>query len=885
MGDETILVVDDNRQSADFIAGTILPGLGYDTRIAYDGNSALNYVRSSEICLIISALQLPDISGLDLLRQLAREGYTIPTILSAAYGSEKSAVDAFRLGVQDYLIKPVDPDTLNASITRALAESRLRREKDLLTEQLQEQVRWLAELSRVGKSITSTLDADDVLRRIVEAGVRLTKADEGFLALLDENNGRLYLRAFKNIHQEESKTFFLPVTDSLVAAVLSRQQPLRVNCEDGEAPIKVSTGLLVRNLLHVPILSKGKPLGVLSVDNREALRPFQELDEAMLTSLADYAAVALENAQLYQKAQIEINERIRIEGALRESETRYALAVRGANDGLWDWDLKTNQIYYSPRWKAIADLRETDITSDPQEWFKRIHPEDVGQTRKDILAHVKGLSPHFENEHRLRCQDGSYRWVLSRGIAVHDEAGAATRLAGSLSDITARKYAEQKLIHDALHDSLTGLPNRLLFMDRLSYAVERAKRNLSYRFSVLFLDLDRFKDINDSLGHLLGDQLLVETAQLLSRNLRTTDMVARQGGDEFVILLDDVKDMSDATHIANRIQHDLSNSITISGHKVLVTTSIGIVVSETGYDSPGDILRDADIAMYRAKARGKARYEIFDPTMRDRIIHRLSLETELRQAIDHNQLCVHYQPIVSLQDGKLKGFEALIRWNHPQRGLLYPDSFINLSEETGLIIPLDRWVLREAVRQMVQWQQEFPLDPPLTISVNMSGKHVTQPDLVEYVKNVVGESNLLPSNLRLEITERAIMDNVDLATEVFKDLQDYGVLIEVDDFGIGYSSLSYLAHLPVNTLKIDRSFVGLLSEKSSHHHIVRAIVMLAHALNMNVTAEGVETSEQLELIKELSCEKAQGFFFASPADSANVTGLIISARAGLKMLQ
>jgi diguanylate cyclase (GGDEF)-like protein/PAS domain S-box-containing protein len=878
MSDETILVVDDNRQIADFIAGTFLPSLGYDTVVAYDGKSALNLVRTRDLCLIISDLQLPDINGLDLLRQLASEGYTIPTILSTAYGSEKVAVDAFRLGVHDYLIKPVDPDTLNTAITRALTETRLRREKNRLTEQLQEQVSWLAELSRVGRSVTSTLDVDEVLRRIVEAGVRLTKADEGFLALLDEDSGRLYLRALKNIDHEESKTFVLPVTDTLVATVLNRKQPLRLNCSEGEAPIKVSTGYLVTNLLHVPILSKGNPLGVLSVDNRGNLRPFKEIDEAMLTSLADYAAVALDNAQNYHKAQIEIDERIRIEAALRDSETRYALAVRGANDGLWDWDLKTNKIYYSPRWKAIADLIEKNISDDPQEWFKRIHPDDIDQIRKDILSHVRKLSPHFENEHRIRCEDGSYRWVLSRGIAVHDEKGAAIRLAGSLSDITARKNAEHKLMHDALHDSLTGLPNRLLFMDRLSFAVERAKRNLSYHYSVLFLDLDRFKDVNDSLGHMLGDQLLIETAHLLSRNLRTTDLVARLGGDEFVILLDEIKDISDATRIANRIQEDLAGSLRISGYEVLITTSIGIVVSETGYDTPEDILRDADIAMYRAKARGKARYEIFDATMRDRIIHRLALETELRQAIDHDELCIHYQPIIAIQTGYLAGFEALIRWNHPTRGLLYPDSFINLAEETGLIIPLDRWVLRAAVCQMVQWQKEFGVN--LTISVNISGKQVAQPDLVEYVKNVLAETGFSAANLKLEITERAIMDNVTMAAEVFKELQDFGVYIEIDDFGIGYSSLSYLAHLPVNTLKIDRYFVGLLTEKGSHMHIVDAIIKLAHALDITVIAEGVETAEQLELVKQMTCEKAQGYLFSSPCDSGKVKSFLIDAEIG-----
>jgi diguanylate cyclase (GGDEF)-like protein/PAS domain S-box-containing protein len=879
MGVETILVVDDNRQIADFLSGSLLPSLGYETVAAYTGRTALELIRKQEFALIISDLQLPDISGLDLLRQIVKEGYSIPTILSTAHGSEQVAVDAFRLGVHDYLVKPVDPDALGESIARALTESRLRREKSRLTGQLQEQVSWLAELTRVGRSVTSTLELDEVLRRIVEASLRLTGADEGFLALLDQQNDQLYLRAFKNVENEESKTIRLPVTDTLLGAVLKQKKPLRLNCDPGDSPIKVSTGFLVNNLLHVPILSKGTPLGVLSVDNRGSQRPFSERDEIMLSSLADYASAAIENARLYLKAQEEIEERVKADEALRESEERYALAVRGANEGLWDWSLKVNKIYYSPRWAAIAGADPSELTDSPDEWFSRIHPDDEPQIKKDILNHVRGLSSHFANEHRLQRSDGSYCWVLSRGIAVHDAKGVPVRMAGSLSDITDRKLAEQKLLHDALHDSLTGLPNRLLFMDRLGFAMERAKRVPNYLFAVLFLDLDRFKDVNDTLGHHTGDKLLVEIARMLEKNLRTTDTVARQGGDEFVILLDDIREISDATRIANRIQTDLNSSVVLDGREVYLTTSIGVVLSETGYISADDVLRDADIAMYRAKARGKARYEIFDPTMRDRIIHRLALESELRQAIEHNELCLHYQPIVSLTDGRLSGFEALVRWNHPGRGLLYPESFIHLAEETGLIIPLDRWVLQEACRQMVEWQNEFHGDAPLFVSVNLSGKQVAQPDLVNFISRVLDVSGLSPAYLTVEITERAIMENIEMASHVFRSLQALGIRIEIDDFGIGYSSLSYLAQLPINALKIDKYFVDLLLE-GRHALILEAIVMLAHGLQIPVIAEGVETAEQLNYLRSLACENAQGYFFASPCDAEKVNALLRDNQTG-----
>jgi diguanylate cyclase (GGDEF)-like protein/PAS domain S-box-containing protein len=885
MGEEIILVVDDNRQIADFMATRMLPELGYKALVAYDGATALKIVKSRQLSLILLDLQLPDTNGLDLLRRLEKEGYNIPTILATAYGSEKVAADAFRLGVHDYLIKPVEPDILNGAITRALSESRLLRYKATLMDQLKEQVAWLAELSRVGQSVTSTLELDEVLRRIVEAGVRLTRAEEGFLALIDEKSGQLYLRAIKNLDQDECKTLRLPVTDPLVSRVLTQKKPLRVNSLPGDMPIKVSTGFLVNNLLHVPILSKGRPLGVLTVDNRTSLRPFKQMDEIVLMSMADYAAVALENAGLYHKAQLEISERIRIEMALRESEARYALAVRGSNEGLWDWDLKTNTMYYAPRWLAMLGCEEGEVQNIPQAWFNRIHPEDVEQAKLDILAHVRGTTSHFENEHRVQHKNGTYRWMLTRGLAYRDENGNAIRMAGSMTDINDRKFAEQKLLHDALHDALTDLPNRALFMDRLSYCVERAKRANEYLFAVLYLDLDRFKDINDSLGHMTGDRLLIETAKLLQRTLRATDTVARLGGDEFVILLDDIHDISDATRIADRIQIELANSLRLTDQDIYVSTSIGIVISATGYNRAEDVLRDADIAMYRAKAMGKARYEIFDATMRDRILERLSIEIDLRQSIEKGELIIHYQPIVSLKASRLAGFEALVRWRHPKRGLLFPADFISLAEDTGLIIPLDRWVLREACRQMKEWQDLYPCDPPLKISVNLSGKQVAQPDLVERVQSILAETGLHPECLKLEITESALIANINQAVDLFSRLQILGVQIEIDDFGVGYSSLSYLSNLPINALKVDQSFISMLAKKGSHLKIVQAIVMLAHGLGMSVVAEGVETSDQLIQLQELGCENAQGCFMASAVASERINELLKGVKEGENILQ
>ena len=520
------------------------------------------------------------------------------------------------------------------------------------------------------------------------------------------------------------------------------------------------------------------------------------------------------------------------------------------------------------------------MSSGSDEWFSRIHPDDFQRVKLDISSHYQGLTHHFESEHRMKHKNGSYRWMLSRGIAVWDTNGVAQRLVGSLTDIDDRKTAEQKLLHDAFHDTLTDLPNRSLFLDRLKQAVERTKRRPSLIFAVLYLDLDRFKDVNDSLGHMIGDQLLIKIGEMLGDGLRSTDTVARLGGDEFVILLDDISDIRDATRVANRIQEKLQSPFNLLDHEVFITASIGIVLSATGYENAEDVLRDADIAMYRAKAQGKARYEIFDSHMREKIMLRLALEADLRQAIDRREFRVHYQPIVALDTYNIIGFEALVRWQHRDRGLLNPGEFISIAEETGLIHPIGRWILQEACRQIHQWQSDYPTEPKFTISVNLSVKQVIQGNLVELVREVLEETELDPSFLKLELTENALLDSVNTAIEVFTKLRELGVQIQIDDFGVGYSSLSYLSHFPADTLKIDKSFISNMTSDESIKKIVESIVQLANGLGMNVIAEGVETNQQIEVLRKLGCVLAQGYKIAIPTGYEALSLMLAKTMAG-----
>lgn len=434
-------------------------------------------------------------------------------------------------------------------------------------------------------------------------------------------------------------------------------------------------------------------------------------------------------------------------------------------------------------------------------------------------------------------------------------------------NIAERKKSEEQLRHNAYHDGLTNLPNRALFIDRLGCAIKRKKRHKDYLFAVLFIDLDRFKVVNDSLGHMTGDQLLIAIAKRLKSCLRSEDTVARLGGDEFAILLEDIKDVSDAKRIAKRIQEELKLPFNLDAQEVFTSTSVGIALGTTDYDKPEDLLRDADTAMYRAKALGKARYEVFDTAMHDHVVTLLQLETSLSRAFSRQEFRIHYQPIVLLETGRISGFEALVRWQHPTRGLLSPAEFISVAEETGAIIPIGYWVLREACLQMRSWQLQFP-EKPLSISVNLSSKQFSHPDLIKCISQTLQETSLDARSLKLEITESAIMENSESATAMMKQLRDLEVELHIDDFGTGYSSLSYLHRFPVDVLKIDRSFISRMNISDQKAEIVRTIATLARNLGIEATAEGVETAEQMAQLRLLQCKYGQGYFFSKPIDNS-----------------
>jgi diguanylate cyclase (GGDEF)-like protein/PAS domain S-box-containing protein len=623
------------------------------------------------------------------------------------------------------------------------------------------------------------------------------------------------------------------------------------------------------------ILDKVKAFNVGGVDY--ITKPFQVEEvllrvENHLALQAAKAEIRQLNSQLEEKVrqrtielEREVAERRIAAQLLQESEQRLDGILESLEDVVWSIALTDRRVLYlNKAVERVYGRKVQDFLDNSGLRFEMVHPDERGRVKQAFQSLSREAD--LDLEYRIVRAGGEIRWVRDRAHLVRDEFGRASHIDGITSDITAQKEAEEKLIHDALYDTLTGLPNRNLFMERVKMAIDQNKRHAQRIFAVLFIDLDRFKLINDSLGHLSGDRLLVGIARRLEDCLRHTDTVARLGGDEFTILLAEVERYNDVTMVAERILEKLTVPFEIEGHQIFTSASIGIVFGSTEYQTGADMLRDSDIAMYRAKDMGKGCYAIFDRKMYERTLSLLQIENDLRVAIERREFILNYQPIVTIPEGNLTGFEVLVRWKHPQRGLISPLEFIPIAEDTGLILPLGELILEEACRQFRRWQKQYPLVHDLKVSVNLASQQIQQANFIQILDRVLLETGLSGESLKLEITEGTLLDRSDKTLTMLQNIQKRGVELSIDDFGTGYSSLSYLHRFPIDTIKIDRSFIIGMDRDEENVEIVKTIVTLATSLGMDLVAEGIETQEQVNKLKDLGCALGQGYFFAKPLD-------------------
>ncbi|GEM_PF-906956 len=596
-----------------------------------------------------------------------------------------------------------------------------------------------------------------------------------------------------------------------------------------------------------------------STDQRAVMRGLSQQLGCTACILVEDLSAALLDAVLSHCGAI-----TRSRADLTELRERFSLAIRGSNDGMWEWDLRSSRVFYSSRWRELLGYDEDSVDDTIDAWFHRVHPQDVVRVRADLDAHIHGQKNIHEIEHRVRAADGSYHWILSRAAVHCDSDGTPIRVAGSFTDITPYRQRERTLREQSRHDSLTNLPKRDVFLERLARTVELGRQYDDFHFAVLLVHADRIRPIRDSYGQRAADSLLSLLAKRLQKCVRPDDLLARFAPEKFALLLEDLERASEGTLLAERIHKALREPFEIEGARVHTSVSIGMTSSARSYTSVDHVISDVAAAADHARAQASDRNEIFHTSMRVEALNLLHMEIELRDAIERQEFQLHYQPIVNLHDRSVIAFEALVRWQHPTRGRISPAEFIPTAEDTGLIVPIGRWALNEASRQLSTWHDEFELQDSLSISVNLSGRQASDPRLLQDILDTLESTKVDPSRLKIELTETVLLDNPDRVVTLLEELRRRGIKIWIDDFGTGYSSLSYLHQFPVDGLKIDSSFVKVLDGSAESATMVQTILSLATNLGLEVVAEGIETQVQADHLLALGCSQAQGYLFARP---------------------
>jgi diguanylate cyclase (GGDEF)-like protein/PAS domain S-box-containing protein len=739
-------------------------------------------------------------------------------------------------------------------------------QRKLAYQKVEHQIRREKALNRVIQTIRQSLDLDTIFETAaLEIATLLQTQHVNIQMFCPEQHSWTIVAEYQADPDAPSLLNVTIVdTNNPIAQKLKQLEMVEINqARDWYGAQVDARGQLPNSWLMVPLHTNSpNPWGCLSVQRSPAHGPWQASEIDLVQTIADQLAIAIQQAQTLSQAQRELQERQRAEARLKEAQ-------RMAQTGSWEFDLLTEKFTWSEEMFRIYGLAPQQSPLSLEQQLALLNPEDSEAWQQQLfLAQAKGHTINIEGT--IKRPNGLNRVVHLLGQAQRDQKGEVVSLVGTLSDITKRKQIEDRLIYQALHDPLTHTPNRTYFMEQLHAAVAHAKQSRGTVFAVLFIDLDRFKVINDSLGHLVGDQLLIECAQRLQSVVRENDMVARLGGDEFAILLNHIVDIVSAQAVADRVHEVLQAPFILEDQEIFISASIGIASNITGAVEAVDFLRDADTAMYKAKEHGRGGSALFNSDMYDQVNTRMTLENDMQRALERNELKLHYQPIIDLADGHLVGFEALVRWNHSRWGYISPATFIPMAEETGLILSIGQWIQFEACQQLHQWQLDIPEATALSMSVNLSAKQFASKDLLKNIDTVLTKYQLSNHHLRLEITESALIDHAETAESILSSLRERGIQLCIDDFGTGYSSLSMVHQFPVQVLKIDRSFINRMDADSRGVAMVQAILALANSLGMLAIAEGVETDSQLRLLRKLGCPLAQGYRFAKPlpADEA-----------------
>lgn len=900
---------------------------GYKLEWTTDVSEALVAMKSGKHDIYLLDYRLGEYDGLQILREAIAGGCTAPILLLTGQTDKEVDFEAMQAGAADYLVKgqfeaPLLERVIRYSIQHSRSLERMHASEKRFRSVIQsasdaiflvnyageiilwnnaaEKIFGYTEKEILGKSAISLM-GEKYAKKAAEVGLKKTR--ENFLApqsgkiiqatgkrkdqsefplelsgsIWETNEGYFYTAIIRDITERQKANESLKASEE-------RYRDLFENANDTIYLHDLTGKFISVNQTGERMFGytreEAKNLHISQVVAPES---FETAKKQIASKIAGQTASNYELDCIRKdgkKVSFEVNSRViydnekpvAIQGIARDiSDRKKAEAERDrlynfSNDLLGTIAFGGILQHINPAWEKILGYKTSELIG--KSLNEITHPDDLANNKEEAKKLRQGKS--ISSESRLICEDGSFRWISWNATPIVSEQ--ISYVVGR--NITERKIAERVLEHNALFDTLTNLPNRTQFMNHLQKAIQQYEEDSTRGFAMLFLDLDRFKIINDGLGHLIGDKLLIAIADRIKAVLRPGDIVARLGGDEFTLLIHNVKDVSDATNVAERIQNHLSNPFKLDNYEVFTSASIGIIIADKTKRTPEDFLRDADSAMYRAKDSGKARYEIFDQEMLTRNMNLLQVETDLRKAIERNEFRVFYQPIVCLQTGELKEFEALIRWQHPQYGLVSPIDFVGIAEETGLIIQIGEWILKEACRQTKFWQKTLPFQQNLEISVNLSSKQLMHPALNSQVRNILEATQLDPKYLKLEVTESIVMENAETALNVLNELTSLGINISTDDFGTGYSSLSYLHQFPFKRIKIDRSFIGKMDTDVKSEAIVRTILMLADNLGFEVVAEGIENINQLKKLQTLGCAYGQGYLFSKPVSETDAAKLL-----------